>query len=175
MIDRVRSVVAWTRTHQGRKLTRYAMGSVVTTGVSFAWISIFYGFRIIPGVIWATLSGNLVAVIPSYYWNRNWAWGKRGRSHFRREVVPYWSMAALGIAFSQLGAFGARYEVHTHVWSRLTDTALVAGVNVFCFAVFFLLKLMVFNRIFHVSTLQQLDEHLTMEERRALAGASEPD
>ncbi len=168
MIDWVRSVVAWTRTHQGKKLTRYFMGSILTTGVSFAWITVFYGFRIIPGVIWATLSGNLFAIIPSYFWNRNWAWGKRGRSHFRREVVPYWSMAALGIAFSQLGAFWARHEVHTHAWSRLTDTSLVAGVNVLCFAVFFVLKLMDFNSIFHVSKLEQINEHLTLEERAAL-------
>ena len=89
-----------------KELTRYFLGSVITTGLSFAWITIMYGLKIIPGVIWATLSGNLVAVIPSYYWNRAWAWGKRGRSHFRSEIVPYWSMAFLGIAFSQLGGSG---------------------------------------------------------------------
>ena len=93
---------------RGQEDYRYLLGSVVTTGASFLWITIVYGLKIIPGVIWATLSGNLVAVIPSYYWNRAWAWGKRGRSHFRREIVPYWSMAFLGIAFSQLGAFWAR-------------------------------------------------------------------
>lgn len=150
MVARIRSLLAWSRTRDGKKLTRYLLGSVLTTGLSFAWISIFYGLRIIPGVIWATLSGNLIAVIPSYYWNRAWAWGKRGKSHFRNEIVPYWSMAFLGIAFSQLGAFGARYEVHAHHWSRLLNTGLVAGTNVLCFAIFFLLKLAVFNRIFHV-------------------------
>jgi putative flippase GtrA len=93
-----------------------------------------FGFRIIPGVLWATLSGNLVAVIPSYYWNRAWAWGKRGKSHFRREVVPYWSMAFLGIAFSQVGAIFARHEVHTHHWSRLFATGVVEGTNLLCFA-----------------------------------------
>ena len=48
-------------------MTRYVLGSVVTTGVSFTSIAVFYGFRIIPGVIWATLVGNLIASIPSYY------------------------------------------------------------------------------------------------------------
>jgi putative flippase GtrA len=152
MIERARALVAWSRTRQGKKLTRYLVGSVVTTGVSFVWITAMYGFKIIPGVIWATLSGNLVAVIPSYYWNRAWAWGKRGKSHFRKEIVPYWSMAFLGIAFSQLGAFWARHEVHTHSWSHLANTALVAGTNVVCFAIFWVLKLIVFNRIFHVAS-----------------------
>jgi putative flippase GtrA len=158
MVARIRSFLAWSRTREGKKLTRYVLGSVLTTGLSFAWITIFYGFRIIPGVIWATLSGNLIAVIPSYYWNRAWAWGKRGRSHFRNEIVPYWSMAFLGIAFSQLGAFWARHEVHAHHWSRLFNTGLVAGTNVLCFAIFFLLKLMVFNRIFHVHYLDETAE-----------------
>jgi putative flippase GtrA len=158
MIDRARAVVAWSRTRQGKKLTRYLLGSIVTTGVSFVWITVMYGFKIIPGVIWATLTGNLVAVIPSYYWNRAWAWGKRGKSHFRNEIVPYWTMAALGIAFSQLGAFWARHEVHTHDWSRLLNTGLVAGTNVICFAIFWVLKLIVFNRIFHVASPVDDDE-----------------
>jgi putative flippase GtrA len=152
MIERARTLVAWSRTRQGKKLTRYLLGSIVTTGVSFVWITVMYGFKIIPGVIWATLSGNLVAVIPSYYWNRAWAWGKRGRSHFRKEIVPYWSMAFLGIAFSQLGAFWARSEVHSHNWSHVVNTVLVAGTNVVCFAIFWVLKLIVFNRIFHVAS-----------------------
>ena len=168
MSARIRTVIAWTKSHQGKKLTRYLLGSVVTTGVSFAWIAFMFGFRIIPGVIWATLSGNLVAVIPSYYWNRAWAWGKRGKSHFRREIVPYWSMAFLGIAFSQLGALWARHEVHSHNWSRLDDTAIVALTNVLCFAIFFLLKLMVFNRIFHVARPDDVETDLTLQEETAI-------
>jgi putative flippase GtrA len=168
MSARIRTVIAWTNSHKGKKLTRYLLGSVVTTGLSFAWITIMYGLHIIPGVIWATLSGNLVAVIPSYYWNRAWAWGKRGKSHFRREIVPYWSMAFLGIAFSQLGALWARHEVHSHNWSRLDDTAIVALTNVLCFAIFFLLKLMVFNRIFHVARPDDVDTDLTLQEETAI-------
>ena len=148
-------------------MVRYVLGSVITTGVSFSSIAILYGFRIIPGVIWATLAGNLIATLPAYYLNRTWTWGKRGRSHFRREIVPFWSMSFLGISFSMLGAFWARHEVHSHAWNRLTDTALVTGTNVACFAVFFLLKLMVFNRIFHVNKLEQIDEHLSLEETTA--------
>jgi putative flippase GtrA len=168
MSARIRTVIAWTKSHQGKKLSRYFLGSVVTTGVSFAWITFMYGLHIIPGVIWATLSGNLVAVIPSYYWNRAWAWGKRGKSHFRREIVPYWSMAFLGIAFSQLGAFWARHEVHTHHWSRLEATGVVSGTNVLCFAIFFLLKLMVFNRIFHVALPDDVETDLTLQQETAI-------
>ena len=167
MIERLRSFVTWSHTHQGKKMVRYVWGSVITTAVSFSSIAILYGFRVIPGVIWATLAGNLIATLPAYYLNRTWTWGKRGRSHFRREIVPFWSMSFLGISFSMLGAFWARHEVHSHAWNRLADTALVTGTNLACFAVFFLLKLIVFNRIFHVNKLEQIDEHLSLEETTA--------
>jgi putative flippase GtrA len=155
---------AWSGTHQGRKLIRYTLSSVITTGVSLTTILIVYGFHIINGVIGATLFGNVVAVVPSYYLNRAWAWGKRGKSHFRREVVPYWSMAFLGIAFSLLGAAWVKHLVHTHKWDHLINTGLVAGVNLLCFAVFWILKMLVFNRIFHIDKLHDIDEHLAAEE-----------
>jgi len=141
--------MAWSRTHQGKKMTRYVLGSVVTTAVSFTSIAILYGFRIIPGVVWATLAGNLIATLPAYHLNRTWTWGKRGKSHMRREISAFW----------------ARHEVHSHSWSHLADTALVTGTNLLCFAIFFILKLMVFNKIFHVNKLERLEEHLTLEER----------
>ena len=148
-------------------MVRYVLGSVITTAVSFTSIAILYGFRFVPGIISATLAGNLIATVPAYHLNRTWTWGKRGRSHFRTEIVPFWSMSFLGIAFSMLGALGAKYEVHTHNWNRLLDTALVTGANLTCFAVFFVLKLFVFNRIFHVNKLELLDQHLQMEEKSA--------
>jgi hypothetical protein len=77
-------------------------------------------------------------------------------------------MSFLSIAFSQIGAFWARSEVHHHSWSHLADTALVTGTNLLCFAIFFVLKLMVFNRIFHVNKLERLEEHLNLEEKGAI-------
>jgi Ni/Fe-hydrogenase subunit HybB-like protein len=34
--------------------------------------------------------------------NRAWVWGKSGKNHFWREVVPFWALALLGLAFSTL-------------------------------------------------------------------------
>lgn len=158
------SVVAWASTHRGRKIVRFTATSAITTMVSFGSIAILYGFRIIPGVMWSTLAGNLIGTVPAYNLNRRWTWGKRGRSHFRQEIVPFWSMSMLGIAFSQLGAWWAKHEVHSHQWSHLFNTGLVTGVNLFSFGLFWILKLMVFNRIFQIHTLEDIEEHLAMEE-----------
>ena len=149
---------------KGKKLIRYTASSVITTGVSFGAIVFFYGLKIIPGVIWATLVGNVIATLPSYHLNRLWAWGKRGKSAFRKEIVPYWSLAFAGIAFSQIGAFRRAAIVRAHHWSHLANTGLVAGINLVCFAIFWVLKLIVFNRIFHFDKLKVIDEELVAEE-----------
>ncbi|HWD95089.1 MAG TPA: GtrA family protein [Acidimicrobiales bacterium] len=162
------ALLKWSRTHEGRRLIRYATASVITTIVSLAAVSGFYGLRIIPSEIWATLAGNVVGMFPAYQLNRRWTWGRNGRSHWRREILPFLCMSMLGIAFSQIGAWWARNEVRSHHWSHLANTGLVDGANLLCFGVFWVLKLIVFNRIFQVKRLEQMDEHLRVEEETAL-------
>jgi putative flippase GtrA len=162
-----RSVMEWSRTHQGKKMVRYTLTSGITTAVSFSAVAGLYGLRIIPSVIWATLAGNIIGMLPAYQLNRRWTWGRTGRSAIRGEVLPFMAMSVLGIAFSQLGAWWARGEVTTHHWSHLANTGLVAGANLLSFAVFWVLKLIVFNRIFHVNVLEEMDEHLSAEEKSA--------
>jgi putative flippase GtrA len=161
---RLRSLRAWSKTHEGRKLIRYTMVSGSSTIVSFLALSALYGLRIIPSVIWSTLVGNLIASVPAYQLNRRWTWGKRGKSQVRREILPFWSLTALGIGVSQLGALWARHEVRAHHWSHLVNTGLVVFANLASFAIFWVLKLIVFNRIFRVDTIAEIDEHLDAEE-----------
>jgi putative flippase GtrA len=165
-------VIAWSKTHQGKKLIRYTLSSVITTAISFTTIVIVYGFHLITGIIAATLVGNIVAVVPSYYLSRAWAWGKRGRSHWLKEVVPYWAMSFAGIAFSLLGATYVKHVVHEHHLHHLMSTLLVALMNLASFAVFWVLKVLLFNKIFHTNRLDAMDEHLKEEEEKQ--GASEP-
>ncbi len=165
-------VIAWSRSHQGRKLIRFTLSSVITTCVSLITILIVYGFHIISGIIGATLFGNVVAIVPSYYLARAWAWGKRGRSHWRKEVLPYWAMSFAGIAFALLGADWVKHIVHDHHLHHLMSTVLVAGMNLASFAVFWVLKVLLFNKIFHTNRLEDIDEHLKEEEVKQ--GAPEP-
>ena len=61
--------------------------------------------------------------------------------------------------------------MHSHHWSHLANTALVAFTNVVCFAIFWVLKLVVFNKIFRFDKLKVIDEELVAEE---LSVAIEP-
>lgn len=164
MRTRFRSIPAWSQSHEGRKIIRYVLVSISSTVVSFVAITAFYGLGIIPSVIWSTLAGNLAAAVPAYQLHRRWTWGKRGKSHLRREVAPFWLLTFMGIGVSQLGAFWARHEVGAHQWSHLVNTGLVVFTNLASFAIFWVLKLIVFNRIFRVDTIEEIDEHLDVEE-----------
>lgn len=164
MFEQVNNLIAWTRGHQGRKLIRFTAVSVVSTTVSVVVIALVYGLKIIKGEVEATLIGNIIGAIPSYSLNRRWTWGKTGPSHVRKELLPFWIMAVLGIAFSMVGASYAKHLVHTHLWSHLFNTGIVDAANLMSFAVFWVLKLMVFNRIFHVSEVLEIDAHLVQEE-----------
>lgn len=167
MPDLVARLWAWLHTHEGRKLFRYSMVSVISTAVSFISLALIYGvfhwWTEIPSAIVA----NSIATFPSYWLNRQWAWGKSGRSHFMKEVVPFWAMSAIGIAFSVLGAALARHVGRVYSLSHFDSTVVLLAFNVISFGVFWVLKLLLFNRLFHVSELEEVEEHLEMEEHEA--------
>ncbi len=165
MLDRVGQVVAWSKTHQGRKLIRFTSVSVISTLVSQGLIIIFYGITKWMGVVEATVVANCLATLPAYNLNRRWTWGKRGRSHLMKEVVPFWVMSGLGIAFSFFGSLFARHIVNAHHWNHtLIGTLIVMAANFLSFAIFWLLKHIVFNRIFHVDEMEEVEEHLVHDE-----------
>ncbi len=163
MLDRLQALRDWLHTHEGRKIFRYSMVSVVSTAVSLVVIAIVYGIFHVWSEVPSTVFGNIVATFPSYWLNRKWAWGKHGRSHFWKEVVPFWTMAAAGIAFSIIWASLARHWAIKYQLDHLQTTVLVMAANVMSFAVFWVLKLLVFNRLFH-QELDEFDEHLVHEE-----------
>ena len=172
VLKRLRSLQYWSKSHEGRKLIRFTLVSAVSTVTSFAAISLLYGLKIIPGILWATLVGNLIASLPAYNLNRRWTWGKRGRSHWRKEILPFWIMTALGIGVSQLGALLARHEVKTHHLSHLVNTGLVAGANLVSFAIFWVLKLIVFNWIFKVHEIEEIKSTSRRKRRRPVSRGS---
>ena len=169
LVARTQTVYDWLHTHEGRKLFRYTMVSVISTLVSLFVIFVVYGVLHVWGEVASTVFGNFVATFPSYWLNRKWAWGKHGRSHVLKEVVPFWVMAAAGIAFSILWAALARHlsiKYHLDHWET---TVVVLAANVMSFAVFWVLKLLLFNKLFH-QELGEFDEHLREEEEGAASG-----
>jgi len=165
MLGRVDQLITWSKSHQGKKLIRFTSVSVISTLVSQGLIILFYGLTKWMGVVEATVVANCLATIPAYNLNRRWTWGKSGRSHLVKEVVPFWVMSSLGIAVSFFGSLFARHIVNSHGWNHtLVGTLIVMAANFLSFAIFWVLKLIVFNRIFHVSELDEVEEVLEHEE-----------
>jgi putative flippase GtrA len=145
-------------TPQARQLFRYSMVSVVSTAVSFGVLTIVFGVLHLFGEIGSTVVANVTATIPSYYLNRKWVWGKGGRSHLVKEIIPFWTMSAIGIVVSIFGAAVAKHLGTVHHLTHAQQTAVVLAANVTSFGVFWILKYLVFNRLFHVHPLEELDE-----------------
>ncbi len=159
----VSEVRGWAQSHQGRKIIRYTLTSVISTAVSFFSLLIIFGVFHLFGEVTSTVVANAIATLPSYYLNRNWAWGKSGRSHLTKEILPFWAMASVGIFVSVFGAAFAKHLGNMWHLHHLGQTALVLVANVASFGIFWVLKLLLFNRLFHFE-LDEFDEHLVHEE-----------
>ena len=101
---------------------------------------------------------NVIATIPSYFLNRMWVWGKGGRSHLVKEVIPFWVMSAAGIVVSIGGAAVARHIGESFHLSHFGLTVVVLAANVVSFGLFWVLKFMLYNRLFHVHPVEELDD-----------------
>jgi putative flippase GtrA len=133
-------------TPTGRTAVKYTLVSVISVAVSQTAFIIAFG-----GLHWTAKSSAVVATcigtIPSYYLNRNWAWGKSGRSHLWRELLPFWIIAFIGLAFSTWTSDVAESYVDRHAFSHLTKTVIVTGAFFGAFAVLWVGKFIIFNKV----------------------------
>jgi putative flippase GtrA len=139
------SLKARASSSEGKKAIRYTLVSVVSVAVSQAAFVTVFGLA-----HWTARSSAIfattVGTVPSYYLNRNWAWGKSGRSHLWREVVPFWIIAFIGLAFSTWSSDAAETYVEHHAISHLAKTAVVDGAYFGAFAVLWVAKFVIFNK-----------------------------
>jgi putative flippase GtrA len=152
LITRVVNLWRFRKSPEGKKMFRYTMVSVISTAVSVSTLFIVYGVFRLWTEVPSTLFANAVATVPSYYLNRNWAWGKSGRSHIRREVLPFWGLSIAGMLLSILTSsearrFGIKHFNHDH----LARTVVVEGANILAFGILWVVKFVVFQRLFRVA------------------------
>ncbi len=90
-----------------------------------------------------------ISAIPAYYLTRAWVWGKRGRSHIYKEVLPFWGFAFAGLLLSTAAVWVA---------SGISDNPLVPNLaNIAAFGLlwvikFFILDAFMFGRQHHHPT-----------------------
>ena len=134
-----RTLLDTARSPGGKKLVKYTLTSVVAVAVHQVCLALFYA-----GFGWSARSANIVAAsigsIPSFLLNRYWAWGMRGRSHLVKEVLPFWGLALLGLAFSTWAADWAE--------TRFDGSAVAVNLaSLAAFGVLWVVKFIVFNEV----------------------------
>lgn len=135
-------------TPQGRKLAKYATVSAISALTSLVVLTIVFGVLRLWTEVYSALFANIVAGIPAYFLNRRWTWGKTGRSHLWREVIPFWTMSLIGIAFALVTASLAHNFAVNHHLNHLARTLLVVGANVTAFGILWIVKFLILNRLF---------------------------
>ncbi len=135
-------------TPSGKKIVRYTMVSVVSTIVSLGVLGIVFGLVHLWSEVPSAIFANAVATVPSYYLNRRWAWGKAGRSHMVKEVLPFWLASFAGLALSTWAAALARDFSNSHHLHHFGHTVIVLGANLAAYGVLWVGKFLLFEQIF---------------------------
>jgi putative flippase GtrA len=155
MRRRLDTVLAWSRTTEGKKWVRYSAVSVISVIVSEILLFVAFGL-----LHWSARASNVWAVclsaIPSYWLNRAWAWGKRSRSHLLKEVVPFWGMALIGLAFSTWAADYAETNSPRITSSHFVTTVIVMGASLAAFGVLWIGKFVILNKLMFGTHPQEL-------------------
>lgn len=129
--------------HALRKTVRYAGGSAVVFSVSEA---VLVGLL---AVGWTAVSASVASCVaggvPGYFINRNWVWQQRGRSHFWREVVPFWASAFVGLVFATAAADAAEAWAYRHLDTRFWQIAVIAAAATTITGLLWIAKFALFN------------------------------
>jgi putative flippase GtrA len=148
-------VIAYARSKEGQKFIKYSAVSVIAVIVGEVSLLIFLTVGMTPA--WANLSQAAVATVPSYELNRKWAWGKSGKGHLWKEVVPFWALSFIGLGFSELTAIAAGNYASSHHWSHSGKSLLVAAVVLATYGVLWVGKFLVINKILFADHPAEID------------------
>lgn len=135
------------RSETALKAFKYTVASAVSVIIS--QIVLFLTFGVFH--LWSATTCNFIAVavsaVPSYYMNRAWAWGKSGKSHFMKEIVPFWGLAFLGLVLSLWAVGAAEHYASSHNYPHLTVAIIVNVASIAAFGFLWIGKFIIFNRV----------------------------
>jgi len=122
---------------------RYVLVSVVNVLVGGGLLVILQHWM---DPVEANICGVAVSAIPAYYMNRAWVWGKRGKSHWKKEVLPFWIFTGLGLLLSTI----AIHFAQDHTDNRF----VILFVQLCAFGVLWVVRFFVLDRLFHVEVFE---------------------
>ncbi|MBV8160050.1 MAG: GtrA family protein [Acidimicrobiia bacterium] len=162
---RPRALIDQARSPTGRTFLKYSAVSVVA--VIITEILLLFAYDVLG---WKAVPANVFAVglasIPSYYLNRAWAWGKRGRSHLMKEVIPFWALAFLGLIISTIAE--GLVESHIKGFGKAVRSLVVLATNVGSFGVLWVVKFIIFNELMFKHHPEVLEDEPALDGRTGI-------
>ena len=135
------------KTPEFRRLFRYSMVSVITTVFALGLLGLFFGVLKLASAAECNLLATAITTVPSYYLNRAWAWGKTGKSHLTKEIIPFWTVAIVSAALSTLVVHLSATAAHDVTHSHALLTLVVEAANFTTYGVLWVSKFWLFNKV----------------------------
>lgn len=135
---------------------KYSAVSVVNVVVGQGLLFLFTGRGIGPTI--SNVLAVSISAVPAYFMNRAWVWGRKGRSSFKREILPFWGFAFLGLVLSALAVTIASAAVGydpkqldtIESWKRLIpNIANISAFGILWVVKFFVLDAVIFGKGHH--------------------------
>ncbi len=170
MILTPRGLLEHSRTEAGRRMIRYASTSLMMVALTQVLIVVFYrGFH------WKEVPSNLAATmltsIPAYTLNKYWVWGKKGRPHMRREVIPFWVFTVAGWALStgMVALASGIGDPHSLLRTLAVMVSSVAGFGILWVLKYLFLDKIMFGTDHHTPYDEDYEREEAVVEARAAA------
>jgi putative flippase GtrA len=145
-----------------------ALGKVRRHGLKYSAVSVInvvigQGLLVVLGIVvhnaWvANILAVSLSAVPAYYLTRAWVWGKSGKSHLYKEVLPFWGFAFAGLILSTvsvalatkwLGISGVPRSELTTVEKLVPNIANMVAFGVLWVVKFFVLDSYMFGKHHH--------------------------
>jgi putative flippase GtrA len=95
----------------------------------------------------ANLFAASIASIPAFLLSRYWVWEVKGKASFRRELLPFWALAALGVIVSTLMVRLAKAISEQRLF--------IVFVILFSYFIVWVMKFLLLNLVFSKSKARQ--------------------
>lgn len=132
------------------KGARYSAVSVVNVIVGQGLLLLLHSVLHVNAVL-ANAVSVLVSAFPAYYLSRRWVWGKSGKSHFKKEVLPFWIFVTIGFAFSTAMVALAAYITGTNTSAASLSTIqklLPNLINMASFGFLWVIRFFLMEKLF---------------------------
>lgn len=98
---------------------------------------------------WSARASNLasfpVGTMVSYWLNRSWVWGKKGRTDMVRDVTAFWLLALAGLALSTWAVGIAERRAASADFDRAVAAAFVAVTSLAAYGTVWIFKFVALN------------------------------